>query len=86
MPNTNPVPLPNGIKIPSVDYLLDSDGSPLGILKVADLLSALEEVASDLPETDPQLPDRIWLNAGVFTFTGSTGLVGDLLVGTAWVA
>jgi len=56
------------------------------VIRASDLLSALEAVASDLPETDPQLPDRIWLNSGVFTFTGTTGVVGGLFVGTAFVA
>ena len=55
-------------------------------LEASDLLAALEAVASDIPESDPIAPDRIWLDGGLFRFTGTTGLVGDLLVGTAFVS
>lgn len=63
-------------------------GQELGVVRVSDLLAALEEIAADLPQSDPQLPQKIWLDppGGVFRYTGNYGVVGSSLVGTSWVS
>lgn len=58
------------------------------VIRESDLLAALNEVAADLPETDPQLPEKLWREppGGVIRYTGTYGVVGSSLVGTAWVS
>ena len=63
-------------------------GTDLGLVRVSDLLAALEEKVGDLPETDPQLPEKLWREppGGVIRYTGKYGVVGSSLVGTSWVS
>lgn len=58
------------------------------LLLASDLLAALNTVAADLPQEDPQLPKKLWREppGGVIRYTGDYGVVGSSIVGTSWVS
>lgn len=63
-------------------------GQDLGLLRASDLLSALNTVGADLPQEDPDEPEKWWVEppGGIFRYTGTDVEIGTSFIGNSWIA
>lgn len=56
-------------------------------VKRSDLLAALNEKAADLPQEDPQLPRKFWLEPPglVPRYTGTSAVIDTSYIDSSWI-